>query len=289
MTSTPTSTPATSAPAAAVTTGQGSAQPLGAGLPVATGEAARRTALQYLRTPELLVLPTIIGALFLFIFRYVFGGAIGTGTSADYVDYLVPGFLVGVVLWTGMNAPSGVAEDAASGVHDRLRSLPIPRIAVVAGRSLADTAVVFWTVLVSTGLGVAVGFRTHGSVGEVLAAFGIMLAYAYAFSWVFIGLGLVAPQAQAAQGIATLVVVPLTFVSSAYVPIDSMPGWMQSFASNQPVTVITNAVRSLMLGDTSAAGVGHTAGYWVGLSLVWSAAILVVFAGLAVARFTRRR
>jgi ABC-2 type transport system permease protein len=285
-TSTSTTTSVTTAP---TSTGRDGAPPLGANLPVATGEAARRTALQYLRTPELLVLPTIIGALFLFIFRYVFGGAIGTGTSADYVDYLVPGFLVGIVLWTGMNAPAGVAEDAASGVHDRLRSLPIPRIAVVAGRSLADTAVIFWTILVSTALGVAVGFRTHGDVGEILTAFGIMLAAAYAFSWVFIGLGLVAPNAQAAQGIATLVVVPLTFVSSAYVPIDSMPGWMQGFASNQPVTVITNAVRSLMLGDTSSAGVGHTTGYWVGLSLLWSAGILAVFASLAFARFTRRR
>src|SRR5512138_542815 len=108
-----------------------------AGFLTATGQTARRTGLQFLRTPQLLILPTIMGALFLFIFRYIFGGAIDTGSGVDYVDFLVPGFLATTFLWTGMNAPAGVAEDAATGVYDRLRSLPIPRIAVVAGRSVA--------------------------------------------------------------------------------------------------------------------------------------------------------
>jgi hypothetical protein len=99
----------------------------GAAFGAATVQSARRTFLQYLRTPQLLVLPTIIGAMFLFIFRYVFGGAIDAGNGVDYVDFLVPGFLLTTILWTGMNAPAGVAEDAASGVHDRFRSLPIPR------------------------------------------------------------------------------------------------------------------------------------------------------------------
>src|SRR5262249_37038537 len=155
----------------------------GATMPGATRETARRTFLQYLRTPQLLVLPTILGALFLFIFGYGVGGAIAPGGTVDYVDYLVPGFLVTIILWPGMNAPAGVAEDAASGVHDRLRSLPIPRTAVMAGRSLADTGIGFWTILTSTALGVAVGFETHGNVGSVLAAFGVMLAATYAFSW----------------------------------------------------------------------------------------------------------
>jgi ABC-2 type transport system permease protein len=264
-------------------------RPSGATLPAATREAARRTVLQYLRTPQLLVLPTILGALFLFIFRYIFGGAIATGSSVDYVDFLVPGFIVTTILWTGMNAPAGVAEDAASGVHDRLRSLPIPRTAVMAGRSLADTALCAWTLLTTTALGVAVGFRTHGDVGGVLLAAAVLLAATYAFSWVFIAVGLVAGNAQAAQGMSTLVVVPFTFVSSAYVPIHSMPGWMQAFASNQPITAIINAVRSLMLGGTHAAGITHSTTHWVTLSLLWCAIIFVVFATIAVARFTRRR
>ena len=261
----------------------------GANFFTATGQTARRTSLQFLRTPLLLVMPAIMGVLFLFIFRYIFGGAIATGSGVDYVDFLVPGFLVAGILWTAMNAPAGVAEDATSGVHDRLRSLPIPRAAAMTGRSLADTGLTTWALVVTTALGFAVGFRTHAAAGDVILAFALILVAAYAFSWVFVSLGLVAGNAQAAQGMSTLLVVPLTFVSSAYVPIASMPSWMEPVASNQPLTVIINAVRSLMLGGTKAAGVGHTTTYWVLLSLVWCAGIAVVFSALAVARFSRTR
>jgi ABC-2 type transport system permease protein len=279
----------TTSPAVASITKPRVDRPSGATLPAATRETARRTVLQYLRTPQLLVLPTILGALFLFLFRYIFGGAIATGTNVDYVDFLVPGFIVTTILWTGMNAPAGVAEDAASGVHDRLRSLPIPRTAVMAGRSFADTALGYWTILTTAALGVAVGFRTHAGVGSIIVAFALLLAATYAFSWVFISLGLVAGNAQAAQAMSTLVVVPLTFVSNAYVPIHSMPGWMQDFASNQPITVVVNAVRSLLLGGTEAAGIGHSTMHWVALSLLWCAGILVVFGAITVKRFTRSR
>jgi ABC-2 type transport system permease protein len=261
----------------------------GAAFGTATVQSARRTFLQYLRTPQLLVLPTIIGAMFLFIFRYVFGGAIDAGNGVDYVDFLVPGFLLTTVLWTGMNVPAGVAEDAASGVHDRFRSLPIPRSAVVAGRSLADSALVSWTLLVNAALGFAVGFRTHGGITAAVGAIALMLVVTYVLSWVFLTLGLVGGNAQAAQGMATQLVVPFTFLSSAYVPVASMPGWLQPFAEHQPITVMVNAVRSLMLGGTEAAGVGHTTGYWVVLSLGWCAGILALFSSVAVARFARTR
>jgi ABC-2 type transport system permease protein len=261
----------------------------GAGFLTATRQTARRTTLQYLRTPQLLLMPPILGALFLVIFRYIFGGAISTGTDVDYVDFLVSGFLVQTVLWTAMNIPAGVAEDSSTGVYDRLRSLPIPRSAVMTGRSLADTGLNAWAIAVTAVLGVAVGFRTHADPASIIVAFALILAAIYAFTWVFISLGLVARNAQAAQAMATLIVVPPTFVSNAFVPVDSMPGWLQPFAANQPVTVIINAVRSLMLGGTDAAGVGHTTGYWVVLSLVWCAGITVVFSAAAVARFARTR
>jgi len=269
-----------------IDTGAASKEP-GASFFTATGQTARRTLLQFLRTPQLLVLPTITGALFLFVFRYILGGAIESGI--DYVDFLVPGFLVGTILWTGMNAPAGIAEDATSGVHDRLRSLPIPRAAVVAGRSAADAALNTWTILVTTLLSFAVGFRTDAGIGAIALAFVVLLAANYAFTWLFITLGLTLGNAQAAQGMSTLLVVPLIFVSSAYVPVDSMPGWMQPVAANQPLTVISNAVRSLMLGGTDAAGIGHTSTYWFVLSLVWCAGILAVFSAIAVARFARTR
>jgi ABC transporter DrrB family efflux protein len=269
--------------------GRHGTRPAGATLWAASREAARRTALQYLRTPQMLVLPTVMVTLFLFIYRYVLGGAIAAGGSLDYVHYLVPGFIVTTILWTGMNAPAGVAQDAASGVHDRLRSLPIPRGAVMAGRSFADTALGCWTLSTTAVLGVAVGFRAQGGAGDVLLAGAVLLAATYAFSWVFITLGLVAGNAQAAQGMASVVVVPFTFVSSAYVPVDSMPGWMQALAANQPVTAVINAVRSLLLGGTDAAGIDHSTTYWVTLSLAWCAGLLVVFAATAIARFTRKR
>lgn len=255
----------------------------------ASRQTARRSALQYLRTPQMLVLPTVMVTLFLFIYRFVFGGAIDTGSSMDYVHYLVPGFIVTTILWTGMNAPAGVAQDAASGVHDRLRSLPIPRSAAMAGRSLADTALGCWTLSTTAALGIAVGFRPHGGAGRALLAGAILLAATYTFSWVFIALGLAASGAQAAQGMASLVVVPLTFLSSAYVPVDSMPGSLQAVASHQPVTAVVNAVRSLLLGSTDAAGIDHSTTYWVTFGLAWCAGLLAVSSAIATARFAQKR
>jgi ABC-2 type transport system permease protein len=264
-------------------------RPTGAGLVAAAGGTARRTILQFARTPQLIMMATVQGAAVLFLFRYIFGGAIDTIGGVSYVDYLVPGYLATTFLWNGMSATAGVAEDSSSGVYDRLRSLPIPRSAVMIGRSAGDMALSSWGLLVTTVLGFAVGFRTGGDVGEIVLAFGVMLAAGYALTWMFIALGLLAKNAQAAQGMSFMAVLPLTFMSSAYVPAESLPGWMQPVADHQPITAIANAVRSLMLGGTDAAGIGHSTTYWVALSLAWSAGILVVFAGLAVSRFARRR
>jgi ABC transporter DrrB family efflux protein len=260
----------------------------GAGFVPAALTTCRRTVLQFFRTPSLLMMGSVQGALFLFMFRYVFGGAIDTRGGLTYVDFLVPGFLVTVILWSGMSAAGGVAEDSATGVYDRLRSLPIPRASVMAGRSLADGALVGWGILVTAVIGLLIGFRTHGSIGSVVLAFGLMLVAGYAFSWVFITIGLVAGNAQAAQGMSMLVI-PFSFISNANVPVSSMPGWMQPFAANQPVSVVINAVRSLVQGGTDVVGIGHSTGYWVGLSLVWCAGILLVFGTLATARFARQR
>jgi ABC-2 type transport system permease protein len=246
---------------------------------------AKRGLLKFLRTPQLVVLGTIQGALFLLIFRYVFGGAIGAG-GLNYVDFLVPGFITTGILFSGMGAAAGVAEDLEQGFVDRLRSLPIPRSAVLAGRALADTAVVVWGLAITTAIGFAVGFRIHGSLTDALAAFGLLIALGFAFEWLFITLGLFAGNAQAAQGLA-LLVFPLTFVSSAYVPVESMPGWLQAFAEHQPITVMVDAVRVLTQGPAAEALLGHGAGWYVARSLLWAAAIVAVFAPLAVARFRR--
>ena len=256
-----------------------------AGLAASTIGIARRGLLKFLRTPQLVVVGTIQSALFLLIFRYVFGGAIGAG-GLDYVDFLVPGFITTGLLFAGMGAAAGVAEDLDQGFVDRLRSLPIPRSAVLAGRALADTALLVWSLAITSAVGFAVGFRLHGGLADALAAFGLLLVFGFAFEWMFITLGLFAGTPQAAQGLA-LMVFPLTFVSSAYVPVESMPGWMQAFAEHQPVTVMVDAVRVLTQGPAAEDLLGHGAGFYVTRALAWSAAILAVFVPLAVARYRR--
>jgi ABC-2 type transport system permease protein len=260
----------------------------GASFPTTTTATAKRTLLQFFRTPQLLMMGTIQGALFLFMFRYVFGGAISSGGELSYVDFMVPGFLVTTILWTGMGAAAGVAEDSSSGVYDRLRSLPIPRSAVMFGRSLADTALVTWGLLVTGALGFLLGFRVHGSIAGFVAGVLLTIVAGFAFSWVFILIGQMSGSAQAAQGMSMLVI-PFSFVSSANVPVSSMPGWMQPFAANQPISVIINAVRSLMAGGTDVVGIDHTTGYWVMLSLIWCAAITLVFGAFSVRRFSRTK
>jgi len=260
----------------------------GAGFVTTALATGKRSILQFFRTPQVLVMGSVQGALFLFMFRYVFGGAISPGGSLSYVNFLVPGFLVTVILWTGMGAAAGVAEDGATGVYDRLRSLPIPRAAVMVGRSLADITLVAWGFLITGLLGFAIGFRPAGTLPKVLLGFGVMVVAGYAFTWVFITIGLISGNAQAAQGMSMLVI-PFSFISSANVPVDRMPGWMQPFAANQPVSVVINAVRSLMSGGTEAVGIGHTTGYWVALSFIWCAGILLVFGALATSRFAKSK
>jgi ABC-2 type transport system permease protein len=261
----------------------------GAGFVTASLQSAKRTILQFFRTPQLLMLGTVQGALFLFMFRYIFGGAIRTPDGLSYVDFLVPGFLVTGILWLGMPASSGVAEDATTGVHDRLRSLPIPRASVMFGRSLADTALTMWGLFVTTVLAFIVGYRLEADVLDVVLALALIVLVAYCFSWVFICIGLVSKTAQAANGMATLLVIPVAFISAAYVPATTLPSWLRPVAENQPFTVFSNALRGLTLGSPQAVGIGHTTTYWVVLTLVWCAGIFLVFSTIAVMRFSRQR
>jgi ABC transporter DrrB family efflux protein len=190
------------------------------------------------------------------------------------------------VLFTGIGTAVAMAEDLEQGFIDRLRSLPIPRSSVLAARALADTTILTWSLGFTVAIGYAVGFRLHGSVVSGLAAFGLVVAFGYAFEWLFIALGLFARTAQAAQG-AGLLVFPLAFVSSAYVPASSMPGWMQVFSEHQPLTYMVDAVRALTLGPQAQSLLGHSASYFVTRALLWAVAILAVSVPLAVARYRR--
>ena len=256
-----------------------------AGLRTSTWVIAKRGMLKFIRTPQLVVLGTIQGAMFLIIFRYVFGGAIDV-EGVGYVDFLVPGFIATSVLFIRMGAAIGVAEDFQQGLIDRLRSLPIPRSAVLGGRAVADTAELVWGLAIMSAVGLAVGFRIQGSLIDALAAFALLIAFGFAVEWLFITLGTLAGNPQAAQGFA-LLIFPLSFISNAYVPVESLPGWMQGFAENQPITYLVDAVRALTLGDVADQILAHGAGWYVLRSLLWAAGIVAVFAPIAIMRFRR--
>ena len=256
-----------------------------AGALTTTLGVARRTVLHTVRNPQVFVLGMVQGAMFLLIFRYVFGGAINTG-GIRYVDFLVPGFVGTGVLFSGMTSSIGVAEDLSEGLFDRLRSLPVSRIAIVAGRVVADTALAGIGLAVTTTVGFAVGFRTSASIGGLLLAVALCLFAAFAFTWMFVLLGILAGNPQAAQSVGMLVF-PFTFVSSAFVPVESMPGWLEAFARHQPLTQVVNATRAFSLGDDAQSVLGHSAGYFATRSLLWCALFVVVFAPLAARRYQR--
>jgi ABC transporter DrrB family efflux protein len=217
----------------------------------------------------------IQSALFLFSFRYVFGGAIRAGASS-YVNYLVPGYVATIVLFSGGGIAVAVAEDRVQGFTDRLLSLPLPRYSIVLGRTLADSTTNAWSILSTAAFGFLFGFRLGGTLLDGLAALGLCLVYGVAFTTVFIVMGLFAPNAQAAQGLSMIAFV-FAFISSTYVPASTMPGWLQPFAKYQPITPMTDAVRSLILGSSSD----------VVLALAWSALLFAVFTPIAVLRYRR--
>jgi ABC-2 type transport system permease protein len=256
-----------------------------AGLARSTVTVTRRTLLRYVRTPQLIVLATIQMSLFFLIYRYMFGGAIHIA-GMSYVDYLVPGFIATGVLFSGIGTAAAVAEDLEQGFIDRLRSLPIPRASVLTARALADMVIFTWATIFTTAIAFAVGYRLHGSAADGLIALGLVVLFGFAFVWLFIAMGLFAGNAQAAQGLG-MIVFPFAFVSSAYVPVASMPGWLQVFAAHQPLTYMVDAVRSLTLGGNAHALLGHPASYFVVRALAWTAGILIVALPLAVMKYRR--
>ena len=262
------------------------ATPIGrTGLAKSTSTVTRRALLRYVRTPQLIVLATVQMSVFFLIYRYMFGGAIHIA-GMSYVDYLVPGFIATGVLFMGIGTATAMAEDLEQGFVDRLRSLPIPRSSVLLARASADTTILTWSTAFTAAVAFAVGFSLHGSALDGLAAFGLVVLFGFAFEWVFITMGLFAGNAQAAQGMG-MIVFPFAFVSSAYVPVSSMPSWLRVFAEHQPLTYMVDAVRALTLGPHAQALLGHTSTYYVTRSLLWALAIIVVSLPIAVWKYRR--
>lgn len=191
----------------------------------------------------------------------------------------MPGFVTTGLVFTAGGCAAAVAEDASSGLHDRLRSLPVVATAVLGGRAIADAALMVLVAFLTAGVGVAIGFRAGNGMGTSAAA-GLVIVYALALAVVFIWLGLVSGSAQAAQGLGILGV-PFSFMSSAFVPVDSMPGVLQVFAEWQPLTFMVDAVRGLVLGEDVTTTFEHGLAFYVIGSLLWSLALVLLFIPLA--------
>jgi len=237
-----------------------------------TGGVARRNLLRIARTPRLLVISLIQPTMLLLLFRYVLGGAIRL-PGGHYVDYVVPAVFLEAVLIGGMTTSIGLAQDLQSGIVDRFRSLPMARSAVLAGRTLADLSRSILSLAVMVVLGLAVGFRFHGNVVPIAGGLLLIIAFGYAFSWLYAAIGIATKDPETAQIAGILPFFVLMFASNAIVPVNTMPGWLQPFARNQPLSVTVAAVRALLEGGPAA--------HWVWQALVWAAGILVVFFAVA--------
>ena len=234
---------------------------------------AKRNLLRTIRLPGeasvLIIQPVVI----LLLFRYVLGGAIKV-PGGNYADYLIPAVFVEAMLLAGMSTALGLAQDLNSGIIDRFRSLPMARSAVLLGRTLSDLVRSVFALALVVGTGVAVGFQFHCSFAPALAAIVLVIAFGYAFSWIYATIGLITHNPESAQVIAVLPVFILMFISSAIVPVDTMPSWLQPVARYQPFSVTTDAMRGLLQGGSASPSVWQSIG--------WSAGILVVFFIIAV-------
>jgi ABC transporter DrrB family efflux protein len=239
---------------------------------------AERNLIRLPRKPELLLAFTVQPIMFVLLFRYVFGGAIKTG-GVPYVEFLIPGIIVQNIAFGGFVTALGLNEDVHKGLIDRFRSLPMARPAVLAGRTLSDVVTNLLSVCVLVITGVIIGFSFNAGVLEVVAGFGLLLLFGYAFSWVFALVGLLVSSPESANSAGFLAVFPLTFISSAFVPVQSMPSVLRAFANVNPFTIVVDAMRHLWIGGP--------AGNYVWGAVVWALVIVAVFAPLAVARYRR--
>ena len=247
-------------------------------------EMVKRNLIHIKRTPELLLDVTLSPIMFVLLFSFVFGGAIDVGSEggeeASYINFLMAGIFVQTVAFAGIYTGVLLANDLQKGMIDRFRSLPISQSSVLTGRTFTDLMRAALAVAIMWVVGMLVGFRPEGGIASNLAAVGLMLLFGFALSWLGIAAGALVRTPEALQGVMFAVVFPLTFVSSAFVPTDTMPDWMRVFAENQPMTHVVNAVRDLTLG-TNLYGAELP-------SLIWSLGTLAVGFPLGLWLYNRR-
>jgi ABC transporter DrrB family efflux protein len=237
----------------------------------------RRNLRRIRRTPRLLVISSIQPVLFVLLFRYVFGGSVHI-PGISYVDYLLPGIFVTTTLF-GATTAVAMAADVSGGMIDRFRSLPMARSAVLAGRCVADLIRSILVVALVLAVGTLIGFRFHNGVPGAIAAVALVLAFGFAFMWLYALIGLLVKDPETAQLAGFLPVFPFIFASSVFVSVQNMPGWLQPFARNQPVSVTVDTVRALAEGGPVA--------HYAWQAAAWIVGFVVVFGYLAIRSYRR--
>ena len=241
---------------------------------------ARRNLIKTRRTPEQLIDVTIQPIIFLLLFVYVFGGALGGGSRHDYLQFLLPGLLAQGIAMGSVALGQNLNADIEKGVFDRFRSLPIARSAPLVGAVLADFFRYLTLCVIYLGFGYVLGFRVETGLVPAVGAVALSIAFALSFCWISVYVGMVARTSGAVQGIMFLLIFPLAFGSNVYVDPSTMPGWLQAFVHVNPMSQLAGAVRGLTVGGPAAAHVGWT--------LLWMAILLVAFVPLALRAYRRR-
>jgi ABC transporter DrrB family efflux protein len=255
--------------------------PTGDGLRWAVSDTlamTRRNLTTMVRVPQVLVFALVQPVIFVLMFRYVFGGAIQI-PGQSYVNYLMPGIFTQIVAFGSLNTAIGLAEDKGKGLLERLRSLPMWRGAALAGRVLADTVRNLVILIVMLTIGIAVGFRPDGGPVMIAGGVGVLLLFGFAMSWLMALVGLSVSNAEAAQAASFPMLAPLVFASNLFVDPSTMPGWLQAWARNQPVSAAGDAARAFMNG-------GPTMSKAL-VSIAWSLGIVAVLAPIAIRRSRR--
>ena len=240
----------------------------------------KRNIMRYVRLPQLIVISSIQPIMFLTLFNYVFGGALGAAAGVDYINFLLPGIMVQTILFGALQTGIGLSRDLNAGIIDRFRSLPMSRSAVLTGRTTADLIRNTSTAMILLITGFAYGFRFQNGTLDAFIMVLMIVAFGYAFSWVAAFIGLAVKDEETSQLAGFLFIFPLTFASATFVPTDTMPGWLQTFANNQPVTFAVTSARHFALGTPS------NGAEWK--LLAWIVGILVVFVPLSIYTYKRR-
>jgi oleandomycin transport system permease protein len=254
---------------------------------------AKRNLIKLTRTPEQFIDVTLQPIIFLVLFYYVLGGALGGslgggGSRHDYLEFLLPGLLAQTIAMSSISIGQNMNADIEKGVFDRFRSLPIGRAIPLVGAVLAEFFRYLLVVVITIGFGYILGFRIETNFISLLAAIGLSICFALSFAWISVWVGLKMRSAGSVQGVMMLLVLPLTFASSTFVAVKSMPGWLQAFVKVNPISHVVDAVRGLLLGSHANLADGVTTASAVGWTFVWIAGILVVFFPLAMRAYVRR-